>query len=558
VNEIIEDYVRDFEVEVFRDGKSTGIIFSVQLKSTASPAYSAAGEFVSHKLSSRHVNRLAREVRHPVLLIVACVEERRLFWTAPQLDAALLRGRAASKGLKTFTIRVPTANLLPSSRDRMLDVLGRIETLLSSKRLMEVSAVDFAASVKDYTDPAALSANLRDKSDYLEVRRGWDLARSRDFTSARAIIQGVSSDPRASIAVRFNALLANEEAETMAIARTGAPQALLGRLALDTAHDMQELTRKGPPVLKLYALMARISGEYYVLAHDDFGLFMNWKAHERDGDIWWRTQLIFERAAVSRRLVRRFNQFLRVGRRATASGNRGLLSAFLRIVAPASMVVSRLELEGLGEAAAALQASVFQICKFTAALAAEMQDDRAVARSAMAASQLSRDPNGECFEWARMQLPSIQDEKYRDWADTVIKNQAQRLWGVRLPDDPYQQATAEQIYQNMASALGIDMGDPNDKLARLVQIGIADRDLGRVLKNCEHLSITLIQSLLAVGLRLPTMGRKIIRCNLHRHSLWGDVLDDAYHAFKGTYCDGCKDCMPRSPDWEYDKESSDP
>jgi hypothetical protein len=158
VNEIIEDYVRDFEVEVFRDGKSTGIIFSVQLKSTASPAYSAAGEFVSHKLSSRHVNRLAREVRHPVLLIVACVEERRLFWTAPQLDAALLRGRAASKGLKTFTIRVPTANLLPSSRDRMLDVLGRIETLLSSKRLMEVSAVDFAASVKDYTDPAALSA----------------------------------------------------------------------------------------------------------------------------------------------------------------------------------------------------------------------------------------------------------------------------------------------------------------------------------------------------------------------------------------------------------------
>lgn len=50
VTEITEDYGRDFEVEVFHKAQSTGITFSVQLKSSVAPAYSSSGEFVSQEL----------------------------------------------------------------------------------------------------------------------------------------------------------------------------------------------------------------------------------------------------------------------------------------------------------------------------------------------------------------------------------------------------------------------------------------------------------------------------------------------------------------------------
>src|SRR5450759_4732796 len=51
---IAEDYGRDFDVEVFRDHKTTGVAFSVQLKSSLAPGYSAGGEFISQKLKRRH------------------------------------------------------------------------------------------------------------------------------------------------------------------------------------------------------------------------------------------------------------------------------------------------------------------------------------------------------------------------------------------------------------------------------------------------------------------------------------------------------------------------
>jgi len=75
----------------------------------------------------------------------------------------------------------------------------------------------------------------------------------------------------------------------------------------------------------------------------------------------------------------------------------------------------------------------------------------------------------------------VKDEETRRWGRERIDRHAQRLSGVVHPEDTYQGSTYEQIYQNMASALGIDLADPNDDVARLVQIGIADLDPSRVL-----------------------------------------------------------------------------
>jgi hypothetical protein len=217
-----------------------------------------------------------------------------------------------------------------------------------------------------------------------------------------------------------------------------------------------------------------------------------------------------------------------------------------------SLVLSRYELEGLRDAAATLRASAFRLCKFVAAAVSELRDDNAVARSAIAAALLSQDPDGECFQWARAELGRIEDEEARSFGNTIVEHQADRIRSGPLPGDPYQQATAKQIYENMASAFGIDMADPRNELAKIVRLGIDDLNVGRVLKNCKHLEVALtpahgISSLL----RLPTMGPKRLRCKLHGFAVAGLALDDVYGAFKANHCDSCADCVPRPADWSY-------
>jgi hypothetical protein len=149
-------------------------------------------------------------------------------------------------------------------------------------------------------------------------------------------------------------------------------------------------------------------------------------------------------------------------------------------------------------------------------------------------------------------LAGIQDEEARTFGNTIVEHQADRIQGGPLPEDPYQQPTAKQIYENMASAFGIDMADPTNELAKLVRVGIDDLNIGKVLKNCEHLEIALTPMRgISSGLRLPTMGSKRLRCTLHGVAVVGLALDDVYGAFRAKHCDTCNDCVPRPADWSY-------
>jgi hypothetical protein len=92
----------------------------------------------------------------------------------------------------------------------------------------------------------------------------------------------------------------------------------------------------------------------------------------------------------------------------------------------------------------------------------------------------------------------------------------------------------------------------HDDISNIVRIGIKDLDPGRVLKNCEHLFVSL-GSHGAVGdwMRLPTAGSKFLHCTLHGKSVGGMALDDIYLWFKQDFCDKCTDCAPRPAEWKY-------
>jgi hypothetical protein len=151
----------------------------------------------------------------------------------------------------------------------MIEALNNIATMLAVRLLMNVTIPEFATAVRGHTDPEALSENLRDKSDHLVIQKARDLAEARDFETARTVIGRIISDERASTTAKFNALLQSEEIEVSAVIWGGAPQELWGRVVLDAGIALQKLTRKGPAAFKLYALIARLAGEFHALAIKD-------------------------------------------------------------------------------------------------------------------------------------------------------------------------------------------------------------------------------------------------------------------------------------------------
>ncbi len=112
-----EDYGRDYEVEIFHKGKSTGMLLNLQLKSSVAPAYSRDKEFVSVRLKTRNACYLANELRHPTFVLQADLSQNRLFWSAPQIDEALRATLAKKPIAGSCTVRVLVRNELPATVD---------------------------------------------------------------------------------------------------------------------------------------------------------------------------------------------------------------------------------------------------------------------------------------------------------------------------------------------------------------------------------------------------------------------------------------------------------
>jgi hypothetical protein len=554
-----EDYGRDYEIEIFRNGKSAGILFNLQLKSSVSPSYSKDREFVSVKLNTGNARYLAHELQAATFVMLADVVQNRLFWSAPQADAALHAKLAKNPDAETCIVRVPVKNELPATVNEFVETVSRLLTLLASRRLTEVDTAAFVAATSSMEESARLSRSLRDKGDATDLMIAQQVTGTGDYNAARQAIQAVFTSPQSSVESKFFATLLLEKNERLAGHARDGFRADHVALVLDTAAKLRQLTRKGPGVLKFYALVAGTAAEFYRLASEDWGLYENWKVHQETGDLWWRAELRVLRANVSRRLLRKYQQFIRLVRLSEKTPYQSVLPlAFLRILEGAATLINRLEMEGIPDAAASIRQSVLEVFKLAAAIAAQFHQDHERAIAAVSAAILSRDRGSACVLWAQEEVEKIANVEDREWARTRIAEQAETLGNEAQSDEAVPIAMEQQIYENMASALGIDLADQDDPFSESVRTGIADFDPTRVLRNCSHMFVTMSRrssgflfAILAQQLQLPTMGAKVLYCSLHKYVREGPSLDETYERFRRDYCDQCPDRAPHAPGWQY-------
>jgi hypothetical protein len=124
-------------------------------------------------------------------------------------------------------------------------------------------------------------------------------------------------------------------------------------------------------------------------------------------------------------------------------------------------------------------------------------------------------------------------------------------------------AQLRAYYAQQAAALGVDLSDPDDPIARVIRIGLEDLDPTRVLKNCQHIYVFITShGMPAEMLGLPTAGFKQIVCLKHGHSVEALSLDGAYATFSEVApwakdkirCQNCPDKACHSEKWEWTEE----
>src|SRR5713226_1379862 len=273
VNDVQEDYGIDTNVQVF-DGKTpTGAWFHVQLKSSASSEYSADGTFISQELSADHARHYALEMRQPIFLIHADVASKRVYWCAPQLDKQLCAS-LRNADAKYVTVRIPTAQILPTSAPEFLKALGDIHLTLANREITSASNSSFSDSLKHIPDQDVHYHAFQEKNNLLKLRKIADFYKAREYEQARVRAVGVSNDPDASIEAKVWALTQLGHIDSAIVFRSGKPQSEMPEALLSHARSLQELTKHGPAYLKFYALIMKSSAELGVLVHKNHSLFL--------------------------------------------------------------------------------------------------------------------------------------------------------------------------------------------------------------------------------------------------------------------------------------------
>jgi hypothetical protein len=556
VNDVQEDYGIDTNVQVF-DGKSpTGAWFHVQLKSSATTAYSSAIDFISQELSVEHAQHYALEMRQPILLIHADVTTNRVFWYAPQLDRDLTTALNRPDA-KSVSVRIPTCQELPRTAPALLTSLDKIQLALANRVLTSSSAQSFAESLKHLPDQQALYQAFHEKNDVLKLKNLGELFEQRKFEEVRPRAGAILGDPDSTVEVKFWAEIQLHAVDYVEAVHTGKPQSVLPEINLAHAKKLQRLTAKGPNYLKFHALVARQSAELAILVHQNYGLFLALQQHiHLRGNPMMVLGLYARRSVLTRRIVSKYNQCVRLARYAANYPNRWALGrALTSTVNAVGPYILTLKAEKNLEAAGALERSALQICKLAGWISQETGDLTGIVLAIISSLLTTRSEGSDAYLWAQEIAQRLPDPETRADALRRLERAVKRWKGERVEGD-YHGNVIWQAIQNMASALGVDLSKEDDPLVRGLKIAANDDNPERVLINCEF----LLASSGATGpiareikrrFNLETAGSKVVHCTLHNYHEEGKELDAAYADFKRLHCDSCPDKKPRAPEWRY-------
>jgi hypothetical protein len=564
------DYGIDREVEIFdqtasTDPVSTGHVFKVQVKGTEDAKMSSKGDAVKFRLEVDRASYLCNEIAVPVFFVLSDVRSKRTWWYPIQLDKDLKhRVAVASKEeKKTVVLNIPARNVLPETLECLVGALDDIEMSHACDSFVELPQQSFDNLSLSLDEIAKLEERFTDKVFIAKATKFW---RSKDFDGLETAAKDALANASSSTSTKVSAILCIEKAHEHRIMGSPMLRAELDQVYLRTAYAIKRVTQGEDKGWRLFSAIVWRAALLGTASSNDFALFLNNKIQKEEGgtgglDFVCRITLGIARQQALKKLFRTYNQCVRLIALAGTSGEYWMIpQATLRIAHALPPVFIHLWGERLERTATSFRDHFRELLSRAVAtsLALREWDDTAelVHTAFTINSQDNQKQYQETYDWATRTLSAIGDEARRrtwlDWLENSSKtfNPKENAIEPEFPDIPA--GEEYQIYILTARAMGVNLDDPKDELAQIINVGLADLNPERVLRRCKHLFVYLgHRGIPAEMLQLPTAGSKYLRCLKKNVVLCGLSLDQIYESMNLQHCKGCEHVDPWPDDWKW-------
>jgi len=560
-----EDYGIDYEIELTTPGdQPTGLIFKVQQKGAEALTLVDGGAVVS--FSGLPVSRMRyylSQVTIPVALVLVDVTTKTTYWIVLQGNPNVERAYkdAVTSGATTLSVRVPTANKFPATVAKLLEAVAHCVDHLLVRGLQDTTSQRLVEAAERLNGLSGLAGAIGTHHDLVRLVQIEQLIRQHKRQEALKMVTDLLISPSESIPMRFAAGL-DVIRICGGLAAHGQAVDAIENYMRDRWNVSQQLLRLvrlhgSPRHLRVYVMVMLRSAKLRMLAEKDFGLFMSSKVQAESGEPFGRMMTEAARRQTAIVVSREFAKVQLALIRLIAKRYLQLLpQAWAMLAMDVLPFVLRLREDGLRDADQHIVRWMESVGRAAIHIATAMK------------------------QWADVPLCALQWLSFGDgrdqtvWADRVksarefieaipdgeVKTQglADLETFAAIPALPTLAPTVEEeiaIIRQMAHSHGIDPDNPKNDVDRVVRIGLDDLNPDRVLRQCQHLFISLGScGIPGRMLGLPTAGSKYLHCTKHGHSMMALRLDFLWQAFSSQCCKNCLDLLPHPQTWNWTRK----
>jgi len=577
-----EDYGVDCEIELMTpDNKATGFIFKVQLKGTSVANYDESGQLIFSDASVARFRYYITELRIPLVFVVCDVTKGDCFWARVQgnrqLESAL--NDAVAKNQKTFTIKFPPSRKILKTTESSGEIVEAVESALDTitlRGLQEISPDSVREHIGHEPDIEVTEKRFRLFAGLAASESIRKMLQSGDFDNAAkkagSLLESESESPE----VRLLGGLTLAHVRNVQLRNEGAPSEATNaaKVKFGIASRMLRISRKREceTRIKRYVRIYTRAARMHVNGRIAMALAVSEQVLARQKDPMSGPITHLHRLQVSALVSKDFFKLRDALYRAGANGFFSVMPYALADITEGIMpFVSALRLLERGDLADAYVEALFDFLPFCVGIIRRFEVGRDIAEILTSLGKrflVLADPSD------RASMPGLfnrfesvlKGEPAFGCVDEVLATLRKLIEYVQAGPDSGKKPSWDEVrayYAQQAAELGIDLNDPNDRIAEVVRIGLEDLDQTRVLKNCEHIYVGVgSYGMPGEMLGLPTAGSKRVVCLKHGHSVEALKLDEAYETFAAISpwnrdqicCENCPDKAPHQDGWEWSEE----
>ncbi|HKQ50632.1 MAG TPA: DUF4365 domain-containing protein [Phycisphaerae bacterium] len=561
-----EDYGVDYEVELTTNqDEATGYIFKIQQKGAHTLRRMNDGKTVIlEKFPIAKLTYYLRELRIPILLVAVEISSRTVFWCQlqgnPGVESAY--ANALRRGRQTISLHICASNALPQTFDDFMIAVRQSSDWLLVTGMIDTPTHNFTAAALrgDKLDDAV--SRVRDHLDSLKCEQLELLIQNKKrkeaLDQARLLLESKTETPAIRIAAGINITRIAGSAEAEAGEPADSGQYLRFRIAMMLRLLRIVRTTPTPRRLRLYVRCMLRSARLAFFVNRATALSMSLRIQKQTGNDFTRHITEAQRQPLTRLLLRELRLCANlVGVAIEDSCCEVVPQLWAYAVNDIANYVLELREVASDEAAARLESWLDYRTAISVEIAALLKNwndlilcSLAYMRTANPRDVLHRNRR---FATAVSFLKRIADRDMREKSLATLDEYKHGLEEVlkRSPtiDDDV------SMYRELAASLGVNLADPNDEIAQIINIGLRDLNPERVVKKCRYFYVSIgVSGVPAQMIGLPTAGSKFLHCTRHNFTMMGYSLDDIYGWFESQHCSKCRDCEPLPPDWSWTLE----